>query len=152
MYLGITDKDKLLGQLEVLQTKEAQLQKKELFIMGGELCVFAVQYLVYYPFSPSVRNFRNNFPGLFAGHDPARGSGREVFKTSRVGSGRLKMCSISHGSGLVDPRAFLFSWFGSDQEKNLSNLTQKSFKPDGSGRVGSRVYQSSRVGSGRVRP
>eukprot|EP00904_Undaria_pinnatifida_P007388 jgi/Undpi1/377/HiC_scaffold_1.g00373.m1 len=35
VYLGITDKDKLLGQLEVLQTKEAQLQKKELFIMGA---------------------------------------------------------------------------------------------------------------------
>lgn len=34
-YLGITDKDKLLGQLEVLQTKEAQLQQKELFMMGG---------------------------------------------------------------------------------------------------------------------
>lgn len=34
-YLGITDKEKLLGQLEVLQTKEAQLQKKELFMMGG---------------------------------------------------------------------------------------------------------------------
>lgn len=34
-YLGITAKDKLLGQLEVLQTKEAQLQKKELLIMGG---------------------------------------------------------------------------------------------------------------------
>lgn len=35
VYLGITDKDKLLGQLDVLQTKEAQLQRKELFIMGG---------------------------------------------------------------------------------------------------------------------
>lgn len=34
-YLGITDKEKLLGQLEVLQTKEAQLQKKELLIMTG---------------------------------------------------------------------------------------------------------------------
>lgn len=35
LYLGITDKDALLRQLEVLQTKEAQLQKKELLIMGG---------------------------------------------------------------------------------------------------------------------
>lgn len=34
-YLGITDKDVLLRQLEVLQAKEAQLQKKELLIMGG---------------------------------------------------------------------------------------------------------------------
>ncbi|CAM9759586.1 unnamed protein product, partial [Pylaiella littoralis] len=33
-YLGITDKDVLLRQLEVLQAKEAQLQKKELLIMG----------------------------------------------------------------------------------------------------------------------
>lgn len=39
-YLGITDKDKLLGQLEVLQTKEAQLQKKELLIMGGACLLF----------------------------------------------------------------------------------------------------------------
>lgn len=36
-YLGITDKNKLMSQLEVLQTKEAQLQKKELLIMGGAL-------------------------------------------------------------------------------------------------------------------
>lgn len=35
LYLGITDSDALLRQLEVLQTKEAQLQKKELLIMGG---------------------------------------------------------------------------------------------------------------------
>lgn len=35
VYLGITDKDKLLHQLEVLQTKEAQLQKKELYLMAG---------------------------------------------------------------------------------------------------------------------
>lgn len=38
-YLGMTDKDKLLGQLEVLQTKEAQLQKKELLLMGGTIRV-----------------------------------------------------------------------------------------------------------------
>ena len=53
VYLGITDKDKLLGQLEVLQTKEAQLQKKELFIMGGErvlqfkaLCIAPLSHCV----------------------------------------------------------------------------------------------------------
>lgn len=35
VYLGITDKDTLLSQLDVLQKKEAQLQTKELFIMAG---------------------------------------------------------------------------------------------------------------------
>lgn len=35
VYLGITDKDKLMGQLEALQTKEAQLQKKELLLLSG---------------------------------------------------------------------------------------------------------------------
>ncbi|CAM9688333.1 unnamed protein product, partial [Sphacelaria rigidula] len=36
VYLGITDKDKLMGQLEALQTKEAQLQKKELLLLSVE--------------------------------------------------------------------------------------------------------------------
>ncbi|CBJ48917.1 conserved unknown protein [Ectocarpus siliculosus] len=35
VYLGITDKDTLLSQLDVLQKKEAQLQTKELFIMAA---------------------------------------------------------------------------------------------------------------------
>lgn len=53
--MGTTDKEKLLGQLDVLQTKEAQLQKKELLIMGGvylpcgerywSICVAAAVFL-----------------------------------------------------------------------------------------------------------
>lgn len=37
--MGITDKGKLMNQLEVLQAKEAHLQKKELLLMGGESSV-----------------------------------------------------------------------------------------------------------------
>ena len=40
-------------------------------------------------------------PGLFTGQDPAHGSGHEVFKTSRVGSGWAKRYSKSHGSSRV---------------------------------------------------
>ena len=44
---------------------------------------------------------------LFTGHDPARGPGQEVFKISRVGSGRVgsgrvRRYSKSHGSGRVE--------------------------------------------------
>ena len=40
---------------------------------------------------------------LFTGHDQTRGSGREVFKYSRIGSGRVTRYSISHGWGWVIP-------------------------------------------------
>lgn len=39
--------------------------------------------------------------GLFTGRDPIRGSGQEVFKNIRVGSGRVRRYSKSHGSGRV---------------------------------------------------
>ena len=67
--------------------------------------------------------------GFFAGHDPTRGSGHVVFKTSRVGSGRVRKCSNLTGR------------VGSGQEV---------FKSRGWRQVRSRVFQISRVGSGRV--
>lgn len=137
VYLGITDKDKLLGQLEVLQTKEAQLQKKELFIMGGELYVFANPVSCVLPFFPHRENFPQESPTVFAGHDPARGSGREVLQISRIGS--------------VGAEMFQFSRFGSSRVNNLPNLKQKSVKPHGSARVRSSFFQKYKVGSGRVR-
>ena len=69
-------------------------------------------------------------PGLFTAHDPTRGSSQEGFKPSlvgRVGSGGVRHVR----SGRVR----------SGRVKRFSNVT---------GRVGSRSFQISRVGSGRV--
>ena len=43
-------------------------------------------------------------PGLFTGHGPARGSGREVFEISRVGSDQKFFLTLTGrvGSGLPD--------------------------------------------------
>ena len=81
---------------------------------------------------PHMHNVGVKKPGLFAGHDPTRGSGYVVFKISRVGSGRVGSGSLQNLTGRV----------GSDQE---------FFKSRGSGQVGSRVFQISRVGPGRVK-
>ena len=37
------------------------------------------------------------FSGLLTGHAPARRSDQELFKTSRVKSGRVRGCGKSHG-------------------------------------------------------
>ena len=52
-------------------------------------------------------------PGLFAGHDPTRGSGQEDLKMSRVGSGRVWRFSKCHGSSRVGSRGFQISRVGS---------------------------------------
>ena len=84
-----------------------------------------------------------SFPGLFTGHAPTRGSGQKGFKMSRVGSGRVRRCSESHGWGQVGSRGFQISRVRSGRVKRFSNLT---------GRVesGHEVLKMSRVGSGRV--
>ena len=74
-------------------------------------------------------DWRHRFSGLFAGHDPTRGSGHVVFKTSRVGSGQ---------------EVFKLSRVGSGRVNRFSNLVGRVrsgpefFKPHGSGRVESR--------------
>ena len=66
------------------------------------------------------------FSGLFAGHHPTRGPVQEVFKISRVGSGRVKRFQASRaGSGRVETFSSLtdraglgqdfFKFHGSDQ-------------------------------------
>ena len=47
-----------------------------------------------------------------------RGSGHGVFKMSRVGSGRVRKCSKSHGSGRVGSRGYQISWVGSGRVKS----------------------------------
>ena len=82
----------------------------------------------------------------FAGHDPARGSVQELFKNSRVESGRVRRCSKPHGSRLVGSvRA------GSGQVGS-ARIEPGRIEPGrvGSGRVGSGRVGSGRVGSGRV--
>ena len=69
--------------------------------------------------------------GFFAGHDPTRVS-------------RVTWCSKCHGLGRVGSGSVqtLTGRVGSGQEVSKSR---------GSGQVGSRVFQISRVGSGRVK-
>ena len=89
--------------------------------------------------------------GLFAGHDPTRGSGQEVFNISRVGSGQevVKISRVesgremfkSRGSNQVGSRFFSISRVGPDWIAKPSNLP-------GRARSGLEVMKSSRVGSG----
>ena len=62
-----------------------------------------------------------SFPELFTGRDRARGSRQEVIQISRVESGRVRRCLKYHGTGRA-----------------------------GSGPVGSRGFQISRVGAGYI--
>ena len=71
-----------------------------------------------------------NFSGSFAAHDPIRGWARRYSKCH--GSGRVETPSVKNITGRI-----------------VSG--QEVFKSRGSGQVGSRVWQISRVGSGLVR-
>ena len=85
----------------------------------------------------------DNFPGLFAGHDPTRGSGDGVFKVSRVGSGRVgsgQESSKSQGSGRVGSRGFQISRAGLGRVNIFSSLTGRI-------RAGQQVMKSSRARS-----
>ena len=50
---------------------------------------------------PTFLRLRLNHPGLFTDHDPTHGSGQEVFKFSRVESGRFSVQNLAGrvGSG-----------------------------------------------------
>ena len=95
-----------------------------------------------YPEKPNPQPF---FSRLFTGHDPTRGSGQVVFKTPRVGSGR------------VGSRGFEISRADLSPVKRLRNLTgrvgsgQEVLKSRGSRRVGSGQKVLKSRGSGRVR-
>ena len=69
------------------------------------------------------------YSGIFAGHDPTRGSGHGVLKVSRVGSGQEGF--KSRGSGQVGSIVLQISRVGSGRVENIFNF-------HGSGQVGSR--------------
>ena len=103
-----------------------------------------------------------DFQGIFTGHNPARRLGQEVFKNSRIESGRVRWCSKFHVieniaslSGFrfsVSLRSCVFSVFLFSSFpgvcSHISALPGLSWV--GSGRVGSGRVGSGRVGSGRV--
>ena len=76
--------------------------------------------------------------GLYAGHHPTRGSGQEGLKMSQVGPGGFENVAGRVGSG---QEVFEMSRVGSRRANKFSILA---------GRVGSRGFQISRIGSGRV--
>ena len=87
------------------------------------------------------------------GHDPIRGSGHGVLTMSRVGSGRVRKCSKSHGSGRVRSGQKFFKIHGSGRVKNFSNLrgrvrSGREVMKSSRVRSGQEVMQNSRVGSG----
>ena len=98
-------------------------------------CIYSVALLLYDTMLPSIYHWmfcclllRRTLELLFMGHDPTRGSRQEVFKISRVRS----------GSGREVPRS---SRVESGRVKSFSNMTgrigsgQELFKCHGSGRV-----------------
>ena len=69
--------------------------------LPGALLRFWTKSPLPLSFSPRGQRRPKKKTGLFMGHDPTRGMGQEVFKMSRVGSGRVGSGGFSkpHGSG-----------------------------------------------------
>ena len=93
---------------------------------------------------------------LFMGHDPTRGSRQEVFKISRVrsGSGREVPRSSRVESGRVKSFSKLAGRLKLGQEVHkITRVRSGQVEADQNfaGRVGSTVFQNSRVGSCRVK-
>ena len=120
---------------QFLRTQLSYLARVLFYSTLGELAYTHIISILLFP--PQKKSclfllcFTPEFSGLFAGHDPTRGSRHDVFKMSRVGSGRVGSENVQNVTGRV----------GSGQEV---------FKSRGSGQVGSRFFQISQVGSGRV--
>ena len=123
---------------------------------------------------PASYDRGSHFPGLFTGHDPARGLDQEFFENRRVESGRvMEVFEISRvGSGRIGlDRVRKFSEFhgvgrgGADHGRVKSGQKYSKFHGSGrvgprwgrigsdwigSDRIGSKSFPISRVGSGRV--
>ena len=92
---------------------------------------------------PDQQQYGCNFPRLFTGHDPTRGSGQGGFKISRVGSGRVKTFqNVTGRSGRVGSRGFKISRVESGRVSSVQNIA---------GRARSGRARSGRVRSGRVK-
>ena len=65
----------------------------------------------------NTRTFRGSWRGLWVRSRGVQNA------TGWVGSGKLRKCSKSHGSGRVASRGVHISWVGSGRVKSFSNLT-----------------------------
>ena len=66
------------------------------------------------------------------GHDPTRGSGQEVFKTrgsSPLGSGRVRRCSKSYGSGRDGMGQVFFKSHGSGRATLTRSSPREVIRP-----------------------
>ena len=111
------------------------------FIFSGLACVVVFSYPVRWHFTWLTLEF-----AIIFGDSRASRGVQNV--TGRVGSGRVRKLSKSHGSGRV----------GSGQEVSVKShgsgrvgSGQEVFKSHVLGRVGSRGFQILRFGSGRVK-